>query len=81
VISTAAVREEGTTLSYVPVTFPADAESSALFIVSHLKKKPAGEVLAVRGKTYEDKPIEKKVGIDEAIATAIEAVRILDIKL
>lgn len=142
VISTAAVREEGTTRQYVPLSFPAVAdinvtnalieaasnlgvtahpgithckdafytegnselplakenaekweawyksrvlatsmESAALFIVSHLKRKLAGEVLAIIGKTYEDKPIEKKVGVDEAIKVAIEAVKILDKKL
>ena len=43
--------------------------------------KMAGEILAIIGKTYEDKPIEKKVGIDEAIRVAIEAVKILDKKL
>lgn len=136
VISTAAVREEGTTKQYVPLSFPAVAdyritqalvnaakklniiahpgivhckdafytegnsdlpiakkieerwkawyksnvlatsmESSALFIVSHLRGKIAGEVLAIIGKTYEDKPIEKKVGVDEAIKVAIEAVK------
>ncbi|MDA3793137.1 MAG: uridine phosphorylase [Elusimicrobia bacterium] len=141
VISTGAVREEGTTRQYVPLSFPAvsslevtnalvkaaeklgvtshpgivhckDAfytegnnelplakhndelweawyksnvlatsmESSALFIISHIKKKLAGEVLAIIGKTYENKPIEKKVGVDEAIQTAIEAVKILDKK-
>lgn len=139
VISTASVREDGTSRQYVPLSFPAVAdirvtnalieaaeklnvrahpgivhckdafytegnndlpiaeyhrqrweawyrshvlatsmESSAIFIVSHLKKTMAGEVLAIIGKTYEDKPIEKKVGIDEAIRVAIEAVKILD---
>ena len=142
VISTGAVREDGTSAQYVPLSFPAVAdirvtnalieasaklgvtahpgivhckdafytegnndlpiakyheerwtawykswvlatsmESSAVFIVSHLKKKMAGEILAIIGKTYEDKPIEKKVGIDEAIRVAIEAVKILDKKL
>lgn len=139
VISTGAVREEGTTKQYVPLSFPAvsdfrvtealvdaaaklnftahpgivhckdafytegnselpishkikerwDAwykakvlatsmESSALFIVSHLKGKLAGEVLAIIGTTYDDKPIVKKVGVDEAIQVAIEAVKTLD---
>ncbi|MFC2091792.1 nucleoside phosphorylase [Elusimicrobiota bacterium] len=139
VISTAAVREDGTTRQYVPLSFPAVAdlkvtnalvaasqrlnitahtgivhckdafytegnhqlpiadeiekkweawyrsnvlatsmESSAIFVISHLHKKAAGEILAIIGKTYEDKPIEKKVGIEEAIRTAIEAVKILD---
>ncbi|MGM0441707.1 MAG: uridine phosphorylase [Elusimicrobiota bacterium] len=141
VISTSAVREEGTTRQYVPLSYPAVAdldvtnalveaseklgisshpgivhckdafytegnnelplakeneekweawyksrvlatsmESSALFIISHLKRKKAGEVLAIIGKTYKDAPIEKKVGVDEAIQTAIEAVKILDNK-
>ncbi|MFC2048724.1 uridine phosphorylase [Elusimicrobiota bacterium] len=53
-------------------------ESAALFIISQIKRKKAGEVLAIIGKTYENKPIEKKVGVDEAIQIAIEAVKILD---
>ncbi|NLB34874.1 MAG: nucleoside phosphorylase [Elusimicrobia bacterium] len=56
-------------------------ESSAIFILSYIKKKMAGEILAIIGTTYDDKPIEKKVGIDEAISVAIEAVKILDKKL
>ncbi len=141
VISTGAIREEGTTRQYVPLSFPAVAnievtnalnkaadklgitshpgivhckdafytegnnklplakyndemweawyksnvlatsmESSALFIISQIKKKRAGEILAIIGKTYEEKPIEKKVGVDEAIKAAIEAVKILDKK-
>ena len=37
----------------------------------------AGEVLAIIGLTYDDAPIIAKVGIDEAIKCAIEAVKIL----
>lgn len=138
-ISTAAVREEGTTRQYVPLSYPAVAdldvtwalrkaakrlkirshtgishckdafytegvtdlplkewnemmwkawyrsnvistsmESSALFIVSSIKKVKAGEVMAIIGLTYDDVPIVKKVGVDEAIKVAIEAVKILN---
>lgn len=139
VISTAAVREEGTTRQYVPLSYPAVAnfdvtsalieaakklnitahpgishckdafytegakdlplsdhnekmwtawyrsnvlatsmESAALFVVSSIKRVYAGEVLAIIGLTYSDQPIVKKVGVDEAIKIAIEAVRILE---
>ena len=139
VISTAAVREEGTTRQYVPLSYPAVAnfdvtaalieaakklkikahpgishckdafytegakdlplsdhneqmwtawyrsnvlatsmESAALFVVSSIKRVYAGEVLAIIGLTYSDQPIVKKVGVDEAIKIAIEAVKILD---
>ncbi len=138
VISTAAVREEGTTRQYVPLSYPAVAnfdvtaaliaaakklkikahpgishckdafytegakdlplsdhneqmwtawyrsnvlatsmESAALFVVSSIKRVYAGEVLAIIGLTYSDQPIVKKVGVDEAIKIAIEAVKIL----
>ncbi|MEW6556564.1 MAG: nucleoside phosphorylase [Elusimicrobiota bacterium] len=141
VISTAAVREEGTTRQYVPLSYPAVAnfdvtaalieaskklkikahpgithckdafytenakdlplsdhnekmwtawyrsnviatsmESAALFVVSSIKKVYAGEVLAIIGLTYSDEPIVKKVGIEEAIKIAIEAVKILEEK-
>jgi uridine phosphorylase len=53
-------------------------ESAALFVISQIKRKKAGEVLAIIGKTYEDKPIEKKVGVEEAIKIAVEAVRIME---
>jgi uridine phosphorylase len=53
-------------------------ESAALFVVSTIKRVRAGEVLAIIGLTFEDKPIVAKVGVDEAIKTAIEAVKILD---
>ncbi|MCD6413492.1 MAG: uridine phosphorylase [Elusimicrobia bacterium] len=141
VISQAAVREEGTTQQYIPLSYPAVAdfevtsalveaaknlgvkyhtgivhckdafytegvndlpleqhnkqmweawyrgnvlatsmESAALFVVSSIKKVFAGEILAIIGLTYDDRPIEKKVGIDEAIAVAIEGVKILERK-
>ena len=143
VISTAAVREEGTTRQYVPLSYPAVAdvgvtgalleaseklkirahagithckdafytegadmdelplgshtramwdawyksnvmatsmESAALFVVSSIRRVYAGEILAIIGLTYKDQPIEKKVGVDEAIAVAIEAVKILEKK-
>ena len=141
VISTAAVREEGTTRQYIPLSYPAVAdlavtnalvdaaknlkvashtgithckdafytegadmdnlplggrtramwdawykgnvlatsmESAALFIVSSIRRVRAGEVLAIIGLTYKDEPIAKKVGVEEAIAVAIEAVKILE---
>jgi len=141
VISQAAVREEGTTRQYIPLSYPAVAdfevtsalveaakklnisyhtgivhckdafytegandlplaeyneqmwkawyrgnvlatsmESAALFVISSIKRVYAGEVLAIIGLTYADKPIEKKVGIDEAIQVAIEGVKILERK-
>lgn len=142
VISTAAVREEGTTRQYVPLSYPAAAswevvnalvksakvhkvryhkgivhckdafyiehskgekilpqqeyndmlwktwiranvlatsmESAALFIVSSIRNVFAGEVLAIVGATWSGQPVVKKVGIEEAIRVAIEAVKILD---
>lgn len=141
-ISTSAVREEGTTRQYIPLSYPAVAdldvtwalreaakrlnftnhtgithckdafytegecglpvkeenemrwnawyrsnvistsmESSALFVVSSIKKVRAGEVLAIIGLTYDDVPIVKKVGVEEAIKVAIEAVKILNKEL
>lgn len=138
-ITTAAVREEGTTRQYVPLSYPAIAdldvtvalraaarklglkhhcgighckdaffiegeetlpiaaenrnkwdawyksnvlstsmESAALFVVSSIRRVHAGEILAIIGLTYDDAPIVAKVGIDEAIRTAIEAIRILE---
>jgi uridine phosphorylase len=137
-ISTAAVREEGTTRQYVPLSYPAVAdldvtlalrdaarrlgvrhhcgishckdafytegaedlpiarendmkweawhrsnvlatsmEAAALFVISSIRRVRAGEVLAIIGLTYDDAPIVAKVGIDEAIQTAIEAIKIL----
>ena len=52
-------------------------EAAALFVISSIRKVRAGEVLAIIGLTYKDQPIIAKVGIDEAIKTAIEAVKIL----
>jgi len=53
-------------------------ESAALFIVSSIRKVKAGEILAIIGLTYADEPIVEKVGVDEAIKVAIEAVKILE---
>lgn len=139
VISTASIRDEGTTRQYVPLSYPAVAdldvtvalrraaaifglrahtgithckdsfysegdesvpiafflrerwktwmkanvlstsmESAALFVISSIKNLRVGEILAIIGLTYEDNPIVKKVGIDDAIRTAIEAVKILE---
>jgi uridine phosphorylase len=138
-ISTAAVREEGTTRQYVPLSYPAVAdldvtcalreaarrlglkhhvgishckdaffiegdcglpaedenrskwkawyranvlstamESAALFVVSSIKRVRAGEILAIIGLTYDDRPVVAKVGVEDAIRVAVEAVRILE---
>ncbi len=137
-VTTASVREEGTTRQYVPLSYPAVAdldvtlalrnacrklglkhhcgighckdafyiegeetlpiaqenkmkwdawyksnvlttsmEAAALFVVSSIRRVRAGEILAIIGLTYDDAPIVAKVGIDEAIKAAIEAVRML----
>ncbi|MDR0993173.1 MAG: uridine phosphorylase [Verrucomicrobiota bacterium] len=137
-ITTAAVREEGTTRQYVPLSYPAVAdldvtlalrqaaanlkyrahagighckdaffiedkdipireeidakwnawyksnvistsmESAALFVVSSIRRVRAGEILATIGLTYENAPIIAKVGIEEAIQTTIEAIKLLE---
>jgi uridine phosphorylase len=137
-ITTATVREEGTTRQYVPLAYPAVAdldvtlalrdaarglgfphhlgightkdafysekaedlplaelcrqrwqtweraavlstsmEAAALFVIASIKRVRAGEVLAVIGLTYRHQPIVAKTGVDEAIRTAVEAVKIL----
>ncbi|HPY74413.1 MAG TPA: uridine phosphorylase [Planctomycetota bacterium] len=144
VITTAAVREEGTTHQYVPASYPAVAdldvtwalkkaaeklglphhcgishckdaffiesekdsqplpieehnkalwkawersnvlstsmEAAAIFVISSIRKVKAGEVVAIIGLTYDDAPIVAKVGIEEAIQVAIEAIKILENK-
>lgn len=140
VVSTATVREDGTSLQYVPLNYPAVAdfettlalrdaaaklgypvhlgisqtkdafyteeagedlplasfirerwitwqkanvlassmEASALFTVASIRRVRAGEVLAIIGSTYADSPIvDHTMGVEEAIRTAIEAVKIL----
>ncbi|MFP4496629.1 MAG: uridine phosphorylase [Vulcanimicrobiota bacterium] len=138
VVSTAAIREEGTTRQYVPLSYPAvgdldvawalrkgarnlglnchcgimhckdsfyieepemipqfthnnqlwetwqrsqvlatSMESAALFVIGSIRKVRVGEVTAIIGLTYGDAPIVKKVGVEEAIKTSIEAVKIL----
>lgn len=138
VITTATVREEGTSRQYVPLEYPAVAdfevtaalrdaaaklgfryhlgightkdafytegavdlplkeqtslqwraweranvlstsmEAAAIYVISSIRRVRAGEVLAIIGLTYKDEPIVDKVGIDEAIKVALEAVRIL----
>lgn len=139
-ITTGAVREEGTTRQYVPLSYPAVAdldvtlalreaaqklgitahtgighckdaffiedkdipireeiddkwnawyrsnvistsmESAALFVVSSIRRVAAGEVLATIGLTYDDAPIMAKVGVEETIKVAIEAIKILEAK-
>ncbi|RKX75326.1 MAG: uridine phosphorylase [Spirochaetes bacterium] len=141
VITTASVRDEGTTVQYVPIQYPAVAdyrvcsalkeaaqklgfphhigightkdafytegsediplleenrlkwkvweranvlatamEASALYVISSIRRVRAGEVLAVIGLTYKDEPIVSKKGVEEAIKTALEAVKILAAK-
>lgn len=53
-------------------------EAAALFVVSSIKRVRAGEILAIIGLTYDDKPIVAKVGVEDAIKAAIEAVKLLD---
>jgi uridine phosphorylase len=138
-ISNAAVREEGTTRQYVPLSYPAVAdldvtcalrdacrklgfkhhvginhckdaffiegdqtlpladenesnwkawyrsnvistamESAAIFVVSSIRRVRAGEILAIIGLTYKDEPIVSKVGVEDAIKAAVEAIKILD---
>ncbi len=138
VITTATVREEGTSRQYVPLEYPAVAdfevtsalseaaarlgfryhlgightkdafytegavdlplkehtalqwraweranvlstsmEAAAIYVISSIRRVRAGEVLAIIGLTYKDEPIIARVGIDEAIKVALEAVRIL----
>jgi len=138
VISTASVRDDGTSLDYVPLSYPAVAdrtvvnalvlaaqslghphhigithtkdaffieeaqtmplreqlhnrweiyrranvlatamEASALFVVSSIRKLRCGEILAVFGNTFGHQPIIKKTGVEQAIQTALEAVKIL----
>jgi len=52
-------------------------ESAAIFSVAMIRRLRAAEVLAIIGSTWSDKPIVKKVGVEEAIKTAIEAIRIM----
>jgi len=139
VISTASVREEGTTRQYVPLSYPSVAdlnltnaliasakklkvkyhsgithckdafyiewpenlplaeynkfmwktwynsnvlatamESSALFVISSIRKVYAGEVLAIVGLTHSNRPVIKKVGVEDAITVAINAIKILN---
>jgi len=53
-------------------------EEAALFIIGSIKKVRVGSILAIIGSTWNDSPIEKKVGIDESIQIAIEAIKILE---
>jgi uridine phosphorylase len=52
-------------------------ESAAIFSVAMIRRLRAAEILAIIGATFSDKPIIKKVGIEEAIKTSIEAIRII----
>ncbi len=53
-------------------------ESSALFVISSIRKLLVGEVLAIIGSTWAKSPVIKKVGIEEAIKVALEAIKILE---
>lgn len=54
-------------------------EDAALFVISQIRKVRVGEVLAIIGLTYKDTPIvDKKLGVEDAIKTAIEAIKILE---
>lgn len=52
-------------------------ESAAIFSVAMIRRLRAAEILAIIGSTCSDQPIIKKVGIEEAIKTSIEAIRII----
>jgi uridine phosphorylase len=138
VISTGAVREEGTSRQYVPLSYPAVAdmdvclalreaakqleikyhcgimhckdafyieepemipwiehndelwktwrkanvlatsmESGALFTISAIRGVRCGEITTIIGLTYDDSPVIKGVGVESAIKTAIESIKIL----
>jgi len=53
-------------------------ESAALFVVSSIRRVRAAEILAIIGLTYQDRPVVAKVGVEDAIKAAIEAIKILD---
>ena len=53
-------------------------EASALFVLGSIKGVRVGEILAVIGLTSSHEPIVKKVGVDDAIRCAIEAMKILN---
>lgn len=55
-------------------------ESGAIFTVAMIRRLRAAEILAIIGSTYSGEMIVKKIGIDEAIKTAIEAIRIIAAK-
>jgi uridine phosphorylase len=52
-------------------------ESSAIFVISSIRKLRSAEILAIIGSTFGGQPIAKKVGIEEAIKTSIEAIKII----
>lgn len=53
-------------------------EDAAIFVVSSIRGVRAGEVLAAIGLTYKDQAVvQHRAGVEEAIRTAIEAVKIL----
>ena len=142
IISTATVRDDGTSVQYVPLSFPAVAdiditnaliesaknlnlnfhvgvthckdafysegdlsvplenynsilwdcyykanvlgtsmEASALFTIGYIRKVKVGEVTAVIGHLRSHKSIIKKVGIDDAIKCALEALVIIHNRL
>ncbi len=54
-----------------------EMEGSTLFVLGGIRKIRTGEVVAVIGETRDGKVTIKKVGIDKAIQTAIDALKIL----
>jgi len=59
-------------------------EAAAIFVLASLKKLRSGEVRAVIGLTYDEKPVsnilQKDVVVEHAIKTAIEAIKLLHLK-
>lgn len=53
-------------------------ESAAIFSIAGIRRARAAEILAIIGLTWKDSPIIKKVGIDEAIKTSLEALLLID---
>ncbi len=55
-------------------------EAAAIFSVAMIRRLRAAEILAIIGSTFKGKMIIKKVGIEEAIKTSIEAIKIIAAK-
>lgn len=54
-----------------------EMESATLFVVGRIRKIRTGTIVAVIGETHDGKVIIRKEGVNEAIHTAIEAIRLL----